>query len=495
MDFVGLLGARGVKLVVGLATMFVYARMFGVSATYDAWVWSLGIINAAGLILFGPITETIRASYTSIDHQEGRPAAEQYLATISVMMIGTAAVAAIITTIGIPILTRILVDQHTERTDATTFFLHILAPSLALSQIVAVLTAHLNCHGKVYPPEIAGIVGGAIGTTFIIAFPSLPATWLLAGSYYIGLAAPLLIGASFWSELFRSLRRLEKAAFDRHMREAMAFSLPLLLPYGLGQIGGLIERQFALQAGTGVLAVLSYAFFARNTVQAVFTAALSALAVPALARAWNPSDPTLFSAATRHWSHQSLLIVTMGMIALFGISDLAPVILFGAKIGPASQSLLGELLRYYCVAILAVVLYLIGGAMLLAARKGKTYALLGSSASIASAVLLIVLFPFIGIVAIPVSLGISHSAAAFCMLYSLNRADADWVFRWAGACVVVVLGGGWFIRVIDISAHATMFSVAIRLILCLAATGIMCSLLWIFDHRRSSSVSASKIEA
>ncbi|MDR6789720.1 putative peptidoglycan lipid II flippase [Sphingomonas sp. BE138] len=481
-DFVGLIGARGAKLIVGLATMFVYARMFGVSATYDAWIWSLGIVNAIGMMLFGPITETIRASYAATEHREGRESAEQYLATIGIMMIGTATVMTIVASVLLPMVATDPNGDRTVHAQASTDFLRIMAPSLILSQMVTVLTAHLNCQGRVYPPEIAGIVGGGAGVLFITLFPHLPAVWLLPGSYYIGLAAPLLIRASFWIDLARSAALLDRAVFRRHARGAMAFSLPLLLPYALGQASGLIERQYALWAGTGVLGVLSYALFARNTIQAVFTAALSAMAVPTLARAWSPDDRSAFREVARQWIHQCLLLLTLGSIVLFGLSDLLTALLFGNKIALSAQCMLGEMLRYYAVAMISVILYLLGGSMLLAAHKGKTYSILGAVASVLSILLLVAGFPVIGILAIPVALGISHAVAAWMMFNTVDRADGSAVVGQAAVRAAVIVAAGSLIRLIDRAALVHLGYLSGRIALSLGMAGLLCGAWWWFDR-------------
>lgn len=481
-NFVGLLGARGAKLTLGLAMMFVYARVFGASATYDAWIWALGIVNAAGMLLFGPITETIRASYASIDSREGREAAEQYIATIAVIMIGTAILVAGAAALTLPLLATALVPQQSGQAPAATFFLYALAPSLALSQVVAVLTAHLNCHGRVYAPEIAGTVGGCVGLALIVAFPQLPATWLLPGSYYVALAMPLLVGASFWPQLVRALRHLKGPAFRRHAREALGFSMPLLLPYALGQVGGVVERQYALLAGTGALSILSYAFFARNTVQAVFTAALSALAVPALARAWDARDSGPFRDALRHWAHQCLMLVTIGMVTLFGLSDTIPPLLFGGNITAGQQALLSELLRFYAVAIVAVVLYLMGGSALLAARRGKTYAALGALASLVALALLLALFPLIGIIAIPIGVAISHALAAGLMFRAIDPADSWQVLRDAGLRILVIVAAGSALRGADTMLFAD-FSLGARLVAGGGLAMLLGGLWWLAEHR------------
>lgn len=492
-NFVGLLGARGAKLTLGLAMMFAYARIFGVSATYDAWIWALGIVNAAGMLLFGPITETIRASYTSIDHRDGRIAAEQYIATIAVIMIGTAIVIAAGAMVILPAIAATVVPQQSGQGPTASFFLYALAPSMALSQIVAVLTAHLNCRGKVYPPEIAGIAGGCIGLAFIIVFPRFPAVWLLLGSYYITLLAPLVVGASFWPELFRALSRLRWPVFRGHAREALVFSMPLLLPYALGQVGGVVERQYALLAGTGALSILSYAFFARNTVQAVFTAALSAIAVPALARAWDAVDTVPFRTALTYWVRQCLMLATVGMIVLFGLSDMVPALLFGDNIGAEHRLLLGELLRLYAIAIIAVVLYLIGGAALLAARRGKTYAVLGAGASIVSTLILVALFSRMGTAAIPVGLAISHLLAAALMFRAIDRGDMWRVLRNAGIRMLVVWAAGSTLHAID-AFTVLMPGVALRLCVAFLAAAAIGGLWWLVEHRLADDAGSAPVE-
>jgi O-antigen/teichoic acid export membrane protein len=490
MDFVGLLAARGAKLAVGLATMFVYARVFGISDTYDAWVWALGLVNAIGLFVFGPVNETIRASYSAIEHQEGREPAEQYMATIALIMIGAsiaigAAVGAVFSLTGDLFG---LMPTH----GASSWFVLALVPSIAVSQIVSVLTAQLNCRGVIYRPEAAGIAGGAVGLAFILVFPQLPATWLLVGSYYLGLAAPLLIGASFWPDLARALSRLKIAQFRRHTRDALTFSIPLFLPYGLSQLSGLVERQFALAAGVGALSVLSYAFFARNTVQAVFTAALSAIAVPALARLWDEQARGAFVAALRQWTHQCLMLATIGMIALWGLSDAVPPLLFGARIPETAQLVLGTLLRWYAIAILIVIFYLLGGSALLAARNGRSYAVLGSVVSVGSAVLLFVLFPLIGLTAIPISIAVACLVAAWRMFHAIDPLEALRAVRDVLIRAGVVTVGGSAVRACDAVIAGADISLlprlAIGLAICVVAGGVW----WLIEHRLSALPSQSR---
>lgn len=485
LDFLGLLTARGFKLAVGLATIFVYARMFGVSATYDAWVWSLGIVTAASMVLFGPITETIRASYTAIDHHEGRPIAEEYIATIALMMIGTAAIMAVAAVFLSPPIVATLYGDQSEQAATSAFFLLALAPSIVVSQAVAVLTARLNCRGIFFPPEIAGIIGGAVGALFIVIFPELPALWLLPISYYLGLVSPLAVTASIWPELTHAIVQLKAAAFRRHARDALVFSLPLLLPYALGQMSGLIERQFAMQAGTGVLAILSYALFARNTVQAVFSSALSALAISPLTRSWNPQHVVPFWNEIRHWAHQCLVLLTMGMIALFGISSLVPTILFGGDIGVEIQSLLTELLRCYSISLVSVIIYLVGGSALLAARRGKSYAFLGTLAGAASTLLVIALFPHIGVLAIPIALGLSHAGAGWLMLSAFGRAEAWWIIKRALVCVVVIGVAGSMVQYIDLLSRDAAIPIIGRLAICLGVSGLLCGLWWLLVRHQS----------
>lgn len=482
-DFVGLLIARGLKLAVGLATIFVYARMFGVSATYDGWIWSLGVVNAVILMVFGPITETIRASYTAIDHKEGRAAAEEYIATVAVIMIGGASLLAFIASACFPMLAKFSYAGSADQAETATFFLYVLAPSLLVSQAVAILTAHLNCRGSFFPPEIAGIIGGAGGVLFIVMFPNLPALWVLPISYYIGLAAPLVVGASFWPALLHSVLRLNRAAFRRHGVGALAFSTPLLLPYALGQLSGLIERQYALLAGTGVLAVLSYSLFARNTVQAVFSSAISSLAIPSLTRQWDPADTAPFWDDIRHWIHQCLTVLTMGMMVMFGLAGLVPAILFRADIGAEAQALLTTLLHCYAIALISVIIYLVGGAALLGARKGKTYAILGAGCGAVSTLLVIVLFPYLGVVGIPIALGVSHAGAGWLMFSTFGRAGAWWIIRRAAICALITGTGGTVIRYVDQAAHDLGFTVFGRLAIDLAASAILCGLIWLGARR------------
>lgn len=480
--FVGLLGARGAKLTVGLAILFVYARIFGVSATYDSWIWALGIVNAVGMMVFGPIVETIRASYSNIEKRKGRAAADQYIASVAVMMIGGAICVAIGTALLIPALVGALLPKNSGHGSTASFFLCALAPSLVLAQAVAVVTAHLNCRDKIYAPELAGIVGGGTGLGLIIAFPTLPATWLLLGSYYLTLLIPLVAAASFWPMLFQVIFKLNGRAFRSHAYEALSLSAPLLIPYALGQVLAVLELQYALKGGTGALSILSYALFARNTVQAIFSAALSALAVPELARVWDAADPGSFRLIFGNWVRQCLTLATFAMILMFGFSDLVPLLLFSDNVTVNHQALLGELLRFYAIAITAVVLFLVAGSGLLAARRAKTYAVFSALACVASIALLLALFPKIGVVAIPVGLAVSHSLAAGLMLRAINPTDFWRVIMEAGTRMIVIFALGSALHGLDFTI-AESFGIAGRLAAGALIPIMLVGVWWIVETR------------
>jgi peptidoglycan biosynthesis protein MviN/MurJ (putative lipid II flippase) len=493
-NFIGLLGARGAKLTVGLAILFFYARIFGASATYDSWIWALGVVNAVGMMVFGPIVETIRASYSTIENKNGRSAAGQYIATVAVMMIGGATFVATTTTLLLPALAEALLPQNLGHGYMAIFFVSALAPSLVLSQAVAIVTAHLNCQGKIYSPELAGTVGGVLGLALILIFPELPATWLLLGSYYLTLLVPLVAAVTFWPMLFRFISKLDWWAFRNHAHEALSLSAPLLMPYALGQILAVLELQYALQTGPGTLSILSYALFARNTVQAVFTAALSALAVPALARVWDPTDPGSFRLAFTHWAQQCLMLATVGMTLLFGFSDLVPLLLFGSNVTVEHQALLGELLRFYAIAITAVVLFVVAGSGLLAARRAKIYAAYGALACVISIMLLIVLFPKIGVVAIPLGLAVSHSVAAGMMLRAINPSDSWKIIGSAGARMTIILTLGSVLRGCDV-VMAETFNLAERFAASVLIGVISIGIWWVVEHlvRRGAAHLVPKI--
>ena len=481
-NFVGLLGARGAKLGVGLAILFVYARIFGATDTYDSWIWALGVVNALGMMVFGPIVETIRASYSAIEIKSGRSAASQYIATVAVMMIGGAAFLATSTTLLFPALAEALLPQNLGHGHMAIFFVSALTPSLILSQAVAVITAHLNCQGKIYAPEFAGTMGAGLGLALILGFPNLHPTSLLLGSYYLTLLIPLVAAPTFWPMLFRVASKLDWRTFRTHAHEALILSTPLLVPYALGQILAVLELQYALQTGTGVLSILSYALFARNTVQAIFTAALSALVVPMLARIWDATDAEPFRLAFAHWVQQCLILVTVGMTLLFGFSDLVPLLLFGVNVTVENQALLGELLRFYAIAITAVVLFLVAGSGLLAARRAKAYASYGTLACLVSIILLITLFPIIGVVAIPVGLAVSHSLAACMMLRAINPSSSWRVIGSAGTRMTIILTLGSALHTFDF-AMAERLGLSGRFTASMLVTIILVGVWWAIERR------------
>jgi peptidoglycan biosynthesis protein MviN/MurJ (putative lipid II flippase) len=179
-----------------------------------------------------------------------------------------------------------------------------------------------------------------------------------------------------------------------------------------------------------------------------------------------------------------MMLVTVGMILLFGFSDLVPLLLFDDNVTGDNQALLGKLLRFYAIAITTVVLFLVAGSGLLAARRAKIYAAYGALACVVSIILLIILFPKIGVVAIPLGLAISHSLAASLMLRAIHPADFWKVVVGAGTRLIVILVAGSAIHRLDV-AIAERFGLAEHL-----AAGVLISIMltgvwWIVEQRLS----------
>ncbi|WHU03008.1 lipid II flippase MurJ [Sphingomonas sp. NIBR02145] len=492
LDFVGLITVRGLKLGVGLVTIFVFARIFGVSAMYDAWVWSLGLVNAISLMVFGPFVETFRATYAKFQHGEGQAAADKYIASVSVGVV----VGALVIGLGLVALLSLSDDMFGLAStggltgDATRFVL-LLLPGLVLSQLVAVLTAYMNCVGVVYRPEIAGTLGGAIGTAFIVLFPRLPAVELLLVSYYLGVLAPLAVSFDFLRTVVSRLRQLKWSELRFYVRAATLVALPLFVPYLLGQASGLLERQYAALAGVGGLSVLSYALFARSTLQAVFTSALASLALPQLSHAFQRDGEAAFRGVTDIWVRQCLLVGGAAVVFLYGFSDIAVTILFG-KHGLSNSALaLAPLLRWYAPALVSVILYLLGGVSLLAAGKGKSYAFAGSLGQVVSMAMVVGFFPRLGLVALPLALCVSHAIAAALMFRAAGRGALRDLGVLALPRLAVMALAAIGLREIDLLLALDAQALTVRIVFSGLVFALLAGIVWFVEHRMFASGTAA----
>lgn len=253
-----LLAVTGVSKIATLAADAFVAARFGLTGEADAYLLAIGLIGA----MLGAPGETLRLSVTPTCGRLLRVGQVRAAAgVLGVLLIGTAAagVAATLALVGGAPWIAALIAPGFASDDLGTLIelLRIVAPSLGLGLVLALLLGTLQTRLRFGPSAIVGLglSAGVVVTGALLA--KVIGVRALALGYVLGTL--VAVGALAW--LARDLFR-QGAALREGRREVVPF-LRLALPTGFAlaivSAGAVIERACASITGVGNVAALGFA--------------------------------------------------------------------------------------------------------------------------------------------------------------------------------------------------------------------------------------------
>jgi putative MATE family efflux protein len=168
-------------------------------------------------------------------------------------------------------------------------FLVITAPVLLLTQIIVIIEASLRALGQTTMPLIGGLIAAVINVTLNYAlitgnwgFPALGvagAAWatLTARSVQLLFVLVYVYGSNHGFAL--RLKQLAQGIDPVQIKRYLAFSLPLVVNYGVWAVGNATYHVLTGFAGTDALAVMGMVVPVESTFFAIFVGIANAAAV------------------------------------------------------------------------------------------------------------------------------------------------------------------------------------------------------------------------
>lgn len=330
---VGTLASR----VLGMLRMSAWAASFPVVAT-DVFLIAFTIPNTLRMLLGeGAASNAFVPVYTEVRTREGEAAARAFLArftgTLFLLLLGTCALGVL----AAPLIATAYAGGFLD--DPQRFALVVsltrwLFPFLLLAGLSALAAAALNVLGHYAVPAFAPAMLNLamIAAPFtLVAFSEqlgLPPIGALALGALIGGVLQLLVQLGPLAS--RRMLSWPSLGFgDPHVRRALRLMAPLLLGLGVYQLNMLLSRLFASFLPAGSQSYLSYGQLVVEVPQGMFALALSAAALPTLARLRSEGKREDLLSLFGYSLRLTLFIALPSGVALFATAEPIAAVLFG----------------------------------------------------------------------------------------------------------------------------------------------------------------------
>ena len=477
-----LLLLRFIRIAFSVVTLMLMARYFGVSVEMDVWIVTTTVLSTVTMSVWGPLNETFRAKFIFLRQQEGEERTLARVRSLLLFVILATLVVSVVMALVAGYLPRLVAPSlDGEGSRVFVLLLLMLIPSMLINELVSMGTSILNAYDVFFVPEVMGVVSALINIACIALLAPVMGIQSLVVALYLSTVLLLVIIGYFLKRHKVSLwrfsgRRNGSANADGRgevlqgmsanadgrgespspmpqvggrrgvswdeIKPFIFFSIPFFFPYIVSQFNMLLENNRAGQLGVGVVSVLNYAAQFKTILQAVFTSVLATVMVPSLSARYADRDAAGFSGLVK--DNVQLLFFFIALIIPFLVGAALPIsqLFYGnSEISAQSIGEIAYLLRFYSLAVISVMLYLIFGLALLSQEKGKTYAILGVVSQVLSMALCVAFYRQMGALIFPVALIVSHLAAGIRMFVKLDitnrRTLLSLLGRYVGATLLL----------------------------------------------------------
>jgi len=423
----GLFFFRILRSILSIATLVLSAKYFGVSVERDAWLLAFNCLIVVDLAIWGPINETFRAKFIFIKGKEGEAVTIHRTASLFIFTSLISILLLLIILIFPDLVTSVIAPARNEADSQILIrLLRILAPSLLFNQTNLLLSSILNAYNIFYIPEIVGFISSILNIVFLIALVPSLGIYSLAVSYYLGLV--ILLGLLIYQVKKHNIPLFRKPiVFDfKYVKPYILFALPFFFPYFMGQLNAIAEKSFASLIGNGTVSIIDYSRRFIEVPIVVLTSVLSTILVPILSHKFAENNMTEFKQEFKTIFHLGLFL--LGSLLTFfvlGASDVVTLLYNHKQMDTASLAIIAKLTTSYAVSGIAIYFYSIVGLSLLSANRAKVYAVCGVSAQLLMLLSNFLLYKRFGVFTFPVSVTLSHLAAALIMTFTFTSLSRD----------------------------------------------------------------------
>lgn len=438
------------KFPLGILTLSLTVRQFGVSLEMDSWLIALAGITTLGLALWGAVNETFRSRFVMLRETEGEDKVLEKVRSLLFYI----AVVSLVGMVGIwnfpQVLANVFSTENLSSTEILLVMLQILAPYLLLNQCVLICTSILNAYEIYYIPEISSAISQIINIVLILLFAEELGIYVLVIALYISALLLLLF-------LLYKLYELKINIFQLSIpniagfREFFLFSIPFFVPYFLGQLNGMVEKRMATNVGVGAVSVLDFSKRIPDILNGVIISMILTILVPTLTKFYVNNEKESYQKSFLE-TYQLGLFCLIGFVVFFfvGADDIFTLLYDGGKVSQKDMQKLVYIGKLYAISLFGVFSYIIFGMTMLSTNKGKIYALYGSLAQIISIIMNFCLVDYLGIVVFPITFFASHFISAIFMFsyYPYERekiikTSVRYYFYCLVCCLVVYQSFSW----------------------------------------------------
>jgi len=277
--------------VLGYVRERVFAHYFGNGAAADAFRAALRIPNALrNLLGEGTLSASFIPVYAGLN-EKNKPAARALAGAILGLLLLASGILAVMGIVFAPAITAAVAQGFDgPRRELTTVLVRILFPMTGLMVVSAWCLGILNTHRRFFLPYAAPALWNIAGIAAMVG----AAAWLKGEGLYglsLALAWGTVVGSvlqiavqlpACWRLLEGIPLRLSVAV--EGVRQVITAWAPLVLGAGVAQVSGLIDTFLGSYTGVGGLASLGYAQLVQVLPISLFGAAVTAVALPDLAR-------------------------------------------------------------------------------------------------------------------------------------------------------------------------------------------------------------------
>lgn len=416
---------RMARMVLAIFIVTLTAKYFGVSMQKDMWVLVTSFLTTIISAFWGPLNDIFRTKFVFIREKDGEDAAKDSIqALVLSILISATFISLVIIICNKSIADIVVRKSNSNAIHCFISLLFLLTPSIIITEISNIEISILNAYNIFYIPEVIAIISGIIDILAIsILSPSTGIFALLIG-YYFNIIAILLAANYFLQKKSISIISNGLNIKWGYTKEYFIFALPFFLPYIAIQLNTFCEKYIAGLLGTGMISTLDYSRQFSTSLQGVINTVLTTVMVPLLAKQFINNDTESYKRTIIQSTKICFFIYTIAAIYLIGLTDpLSQFFFFHGKMTYNALHIIVNLSRFYGIAFIGVLFYLLNGMALMASGKEKHYALIGVCNQL---VVLVCNWFFVinkGIYSFPIIFGVCHLISGLIMMKMLQIKD------------------------------------------------------------------------
>ena len=419
-----------IKIPISLWIYVLMANFFGVSKEKDVWLVAYTLIISIDLAIWGPLNDIFRTKFIFLKSEEGEEKAVErtrsllfYIIIISILIMGV-----------ILIFPDVFINFIAPNYQGDTLLLlrsiiRILAPILLINQLTLILTSVLNAYNTFYVPEIAAFITQLITIAILFIAVKYLGIYSLVASTYVGLLVLLGLLVLFISKKKINLLQLSKPSF-KDFQLFFIYALPLFLPYLVGQVNIIYEKQLLSFLPTGAVSVLDFGKKFPDMLSGIMNSVIFTVLIPNITKHFYSNKAIEFNKDFANFIKLGLLILGFFFVFMFfGADEIVNIFYKKSTIDSRSLQQIAILSILYSLSIIGVFFYVLFGVGVLSMGKNKLNGIIGVFTQISVIVFNFIFIQKWGIYTFPMSILLVHLLSAIYMFFSISYFDKYTILR------------------------------------------------------------------